>query len=605
MLRHDCGRDLPREIAIRLGRRIRPVVADRDPDRPAFRDGVDPQLPGRGAALEDVERFLQEIDQDELDLCPIDLHRRKVIGDLDAQLERARRQPVGMEGQGCVDEGSDGGRLAFGRPFPEEVEQRMDELASPCRLPGEQLRLLAHVVGQPRIRPQQLGEPDDRRERVVQLVRDARHQPGHGVELLRPDRLVGDRPDPGATVGGVVHGGILRAPTPGPTPRPGGRPLSWPLTEEERLLQQTAREFAQREVAPSAIERDEAERFDRAIFGRMGELGLTAAPIPESAGGAGFSYLGWSLVMEELGAADMATAVTLSVHILSQLPVVAWGSPEQVGTWLPPMLSGEALGAFALTEPHAGSDASAIRTRATRDGDTYRLTGTKIWISNAPEADRYLVFATLDPGAGPSGIAAFLVEKGMPGFRFGAHEKKMGIRACPAAELVFEDAVVPAANRLGEEGDGYRIALSSLAEGRISIAAACVGIARSALEQAAAYLRERRAFGAPLSEQQGLRFMLAEMARDVEAARALTRQAAAAKDRGDALAVPSSLAKWTASDTAMRVATDAVQLFGASGYSRETGIERLMRDAKGAQIYEGTNQIHRLIVADELLGRSG
>ena len=180
----------------------------------------------------------------------------------------------------------------------------------------------------------------------------------------------------------------------------------------------------------------------------------------------------------------------------------------------------------------------------------------------------------------------------------------MGIRACPAAELVFEDAVVPAANRLGEEGDGYRIALSSLAEGRISIAAACVGIARSALEQAARYLGERKAFGAPLAEQQGLRFMLAEMARDVEAARALTRQAAAAKDRGEAIAEPSSLAKWTASDTAMRVATDAVQLFGASGYSRETGIERLMRDAKGAQIYEGTNQIHRLIVADEVFKRA-
>ena len=573
-------------------------------DGPASRDGVNPQLPGRGACRDDVERFLQEIDQDELDPCPIDLHRRKVSGDLDSYLERARRQPVGMQGQSRVDEGSDRGRVAFGRPFPEEVEQRVDELASPCRLPGKQLRLPAHVVGQPRIRPQQFGEPDDRRERVVQLVRDARDQPGHGVELLRPDRLVGDRPDPGRIVGGVVHGGILRAPTPGPTPRPGGRPLSWPLTEEERLLQQTAREFAQREVAPSAIERDEAERFDRQIFGRMGELGLTAAPIPESAGGGGFSYLGWSLVMEELGAADMATAVTLSVHILSQLPVVAWGSPEQVGTWLPPMLSGEALGAFALTEPQAGSDASAIRTRATRDGDTYRLTGTKIWISNAPEADRYLVFATLDPDAGPSGIAAFLVEKGMPGFRFGAHEKKMGIRACPAAELVFEDAVVPAANRLGGEGDGYRIALSSLAEGRISIAAACVGIARSALEQAARYLGERKAFGAPLADQQGLRFMLAEMARDVEAARALTRQAAAAKDRGDALAVPSSLAKWTASDTAIRVATDAVQLFGASGYSRETGIERLMRDAKGAQIYEGTNQIHRLIVADEVFKRA-
>jgi acyl-CoA dehydrogenase len=375
------------------------------------------------------------------------------------------------------------------------------------------------------------------------------------------------------------------------------------LTEEERLLRDTAREFASREVAPGAVERDENERFDRAIFGRMGDLGLTGAPLPESVGGAGISYLGWTLVMEELGAADMASAVTLSVHILSQYPVVTWGNAEQHGRWLGPMISGEALGAFALTEPHAGSDAGAIRTRAERDGDSYRLTGTKIWISNAPEADRYLVFASLDPAAGPSAITAFLIEKGMPGFRFGAHERKMGIRSCPAAELVFEGAVVPASNRLGEEGDGYRIALSALAEGRISIAAACVGLARSALEQAARYLTERRAFGAPLAEQQGLRFMVAEMARDVEAARALTRQAAAAKDRGEPIGEASSLAKWTASDTAMRVATDAVQLFGASGYSRETGIERLMRDAKGAQIYEGTNQIHRLIVADEVFKR--
>ena len=336
----------------------------------------------------------------------------------------------------------------------------------------------------------------------------------------------------------------------------------------------------------------------------MGALGLTGAPLPESVGGAGFSYLGWSLVMEELGAVDMATAVTLSVHILAQLPVVEWGSAEQVDRWLTPMLSGDALGAFALTEPHAGSDAAAIRCRAERDGDVYRLTGTKIWISNAPEADRYLVFASLDPEAGARAITAFLVEKGTPGFRFGAHEKKMGIRSCPAAELVFEGAEVPAANRLGEEGDGYRIALSALAEGRISIAAACVGIARSALDQAATYLRERRAFGGPLVEQQGLRFMLAEMARDVAAARALTRVAAAARDRGEPLGEVSSLAKWTASDTAMRVATEAVQLFGASGYSRETGLERLMRDAKGAQIYEGTNQIHRLIVADALLERT-
>ena len=384
--------------------------------------------------------------------------------------------------------------------------------------------------------------------------------------------------------------------------------MSRPLTDEERLLQATAREFAQREVAPGAVERDEAERYDRSLFASMGALGLTAAPFPEPVGGAGFSYLAWTLVMEEIGAADMAMAVSLSVHILSQYPVVTWGSDEQRARWLPAMQTGEALGAFALTEPHAGSDAAALRTRATRLGNgadaPYRLDGTKSWISNAPDADRYLVFATVDPEAGAGGITAFLVERGTPGFRAGPHERKMGIRACPAAELVFEGCEVPAANRLGDEGAGYRIALSALGEGRISIAAACVGLARAGLEAAAGYLHERQAFGKPLADQQGLRFTLAEMARDVAAARALTHAAAEAKDRGEHLAEVSSLAKWTASDTAMRVATDAVQLFGGTGYSRDTGIERLMRDAKGAQIYEGTNQIHREIVAGEVLKRA-
>jgi acyl-CoA dehydrogenase len=379
--------------------------------------------------------------------------------------------------------------------------------------------------------------------------------------------------------------------------------VGWSLTEEERLLQATARAFAQDRVAPGAIERDATETYDRELFREMAVLGLTAAPFPESAGGAGFSYLGWSLAMEEIARADMAMAVSLSVHILAQFPVLQWGSAEQKQRWLPAMLAGEALGAFALSEPHAGSDAAAITTRAVPVAGGYEVTGTKIWISNAPEAERYLVFASVDPARGAAGITAFLVERGIAGFGFGAREHKMGIRSCPASELVFERAHVSSADRLGEEGQGYRIALSALAEGRISIASACVGLAQSALDQAAAYLTQRRAFGAPLAEQQGLRFMLAEMAQAVAAARALTRQAAVARDRGEPLAEVSSLAKWTASDAAMRVATDAVQLFGASGYSRETGIERLMRDAKGAQIYEGTNQIHRLIVADEILKR--
>jgi alkylation response protein AidB-like acyl-CoA dehydrogenase len=377
------------------------------------------------------------------------------------------------------------------------------------------------------------------------------------------------------------------------------------FTSEERLLRDTAREFAQREIAPTAVERDEHERYEPGIFAGMAALGLTGAPLPEAVGGGGVSYLGWTLVMEEIGAADMASAVLLSVHVLSQLPVVQFGTPEQQARWLPPMLAGEMLGAFALTEPGAGSDASSIRTRATLsdDGATYRVDGTKIWISNAPMAGRYLVFASTDPSKGSKGITAFLVEKGTPGFSFGTHERKMGHRAGPTGELVFKGAEVPVANRLGDDGGGYRVALSALASGRISIGAACVGIARSALEQAAAYLQQRKAFGAPLAEQQGLRFMLAEMSRDVTAARALVHEAARARDRGEPIAELSSMAKWTASDTAMRVATDAVQLFGGAGYSRDTGIERLMRDAKGAQIYEGTNQIQRLIVADELLKR--
>ena len=381
------------------------------------------------------------------------------------------------------------------------------------------------------------------------------------------------------------------------------------LSEEERLLQQTVRDFAAREVAPGAAQRDEEERYDRTLFARMGELGLTAVPFPEDVGGAGFTYRAWTLVMEEIAYADMALAVSLSVHILSQYPVITWGTAEQKARWLPDMLAGKALGAFALTEPQAGSDASALRLRAEpvagADGQTaaYRLTGTKIWITNAVEAERYLVFATLDPARGPAAITAFLVEKGWDGFRFGAKERKLGIRSDTASELIFEGCSVPIENRLGEEGQGYKIALSALGEGRISIAAACVGLAQAALDAAARYLTERKAFGAPLAEQQGLRFMLAEMAQKVAAARALTRAAAETKDRGENIAEASSLAKWTASDAAMSVTTDAVQLFGGSGYSREFPVERFMRDAKGAQIYEGTNQIHRLIVADHLLKR--
>jgi acyl-CoA dehydrogenase len=382
--------------------------------------------------------------------------------------------------------------------------------------------------------------------------------------------------------------------------------LDGALGDEERLLRDTVRDFADRELAPGAADRDEHEHYERRLFDALAALGLTGAPFPESIGGGGLGYRAWVLVMEELGSVDMAMAVSLSVHVLSQAPVVRWGNPDQQSRWLAPMLRGERMGAFALTEPGAGSDAAAIRLRASRVGaadapEAYLLDGTKIWISNAPEAEHYLVFATLDPDAGPPAITAFLVEKGTPGFEFGRKERKLGLRANPASELVFRAARVPAANRLGREGDGYRIALSALGEGRISIAAACTGLARAALQSAARYCAERRAFGGPLTSQEGVRFMLAEMQQQVAAARALTRAAAEARDRGEPIAEASSLAKWTASDAAMRVASDAVQLFGAAGYSRENPVERYLRDAKGAQIYEGTNQVHRLIVAQQLL----
>jgi acyl-CoA dehydrogenase len=259
-----------------------------------------------------------------------------------------------------------------------------------------------------------------------------------GSEAIRSRSTVDDGSDRASAWRGSAFGaGILplalvqRPPAGGPgraTSDAGGRalvdPSPWPLTDEERLVRETAREFAEREVAPGAIERDETERYDRSLFARMGALGLTAAPFPESVGGAAFSYVGWSLVMEELGRVDMAMAVSLSVHILSQYPVVTWGTEEQRARWLPAMLAGDALGAFALTEPHAGSDAAAIRLRASRsaDGSSYELTGTKIWISNAPEAERYLVFAVTDATAGSRGLSAFLVERGTPGFAFGAHE---------------------------------------------------------------------------------------------------------------------------------------------------------------------------------------
>ncbi len=373
------------------------------------------------------------------------------------------------------------------------------------------------------------------------------------------------------------------------------------LTAEERSVRDTVRDFAQREIAPGAAERDEQERYDRHLFERAGELGITGLPYPEELGGAGLTTFTWILACEEIAAADMGMAVSLSVHILSQLCIFTSGTEEQQQRFLPPMTAGRELGAFALTEPGAGSDASAIALRAERDGDDYLLTGSKIWISNAGEAQRYVVFATVDRSKGRDGITAFVVERDTPGFQLGAKEHKMGIRGTTAAELVFEGARVPLADRLGDEGGGLKVALGALGSGRISIAAACVGLARAALEHAGRYANERSQFGRPIGQQEMIQAMLADMATAVEAARLLTWRAARLRDAGRPINAASSMAKMFASDAAMRVTTDAVQVYGGAGYSRENPVERFMRDAKGAQIYEGTNQIHRLIIAQELL----
>jgi len=379
------------------------------------------------------------------------------------------------------------------------------------------------------------------------------------------------------------------------------RPDPFALNEEERSVRDTAREFAQRELAPTAAQRDEEERYDRGLFTRMGELGLTAIPYPEELGGAGLSYFAWALACEEIAVADMGMAVSLSVHVLSQLCIYAYGTDEQRERLLPAMTAGTHLGAFALTEPGAGSDAAALSLAARRTDDGYALTGTKVWITNGGEADVYVVFATVDRSRGRDGVTAFVVHRDTPGFRVGSHERKMGIRDSPAAELIFDEALVPEADRLGAEGDGLKVALGSLASGRISIAAACTGLARAALEHAARYAAQRTQFGRPIAEQEMIQAILADAAVAVDASRLLTWRAARLRDAGGSINGASSMAKMFASDTAMRVATDAVQVYGGAGYSRDNPVERFMRDAKGAQIYEGSNQIQRLIIAQQLV----
>ncbi|MBN2910948.1 acyl-CoA dehydrogenase [Polycladomyces sp. WAk] len=378
--------------------------------------------------------------------------------------------------------------------------------------------------------------------------------------------------------------------------------MDFQLSEEHVMMQKMVREFALKEVAPTAAERDEQERFDRTIFDKMAELGLTGIPWPEEVGGVGADFLSYVIAVEELSRVCASTGVTLSAHIsLASWPIFAFGTDEQKERFLRPLAEGKKIGAYGLTEPGSGSDAAGMKTTAVRDGDEYVLNGSKIFITNGGEAEIYVVFAVTDPAKKHHGISAFIVEKGTPGFSFGKKEKKLGIRSSPTLEILFDNCRIPVENRLGEEGEGFKIAMKTLDGGRNGIAAQAVGIAQGALDAALAYAKERVQFGQPIAKLQAIQFKLADMATKIEAARLLTYQAAWLESQGLPYGKASAMAKMFAADVAMEVTTEAVQVFGGYGYTREYPVERMMRDAKITQIYEGTNEIQRVVIANHLL----
>ena len=374
------------------------------------------------------------------------------------------------------------------------------------------------------------------------------------------------------------------------------------LDDEQREIQELARKFAQQEIAPHADAWDEEHHFPREVFQPMAELGLAGLLAPEAYGGSALPRLAGALIYEQLAQADMATAVWLSVHNMVTGLIAKFGDEEQRQRWLARMVSGDALGAFSLSEAHAGSDANAIRATAQRDGDAYVLNGSKYWVTNAGEADVYAVMMRTGAEAGAKGISAFIVERGTPGFSIGKLERKMGLRSSPTGELIFENCRIPAANRLGAEGEGIKVALSSLNGGRVNIGAIAVGVAQAALDVAVRYAGERVAFGKPLGAFEGIQFMLADMAMKTQASRLLVYEAAWKMDADEPAVVAAAMAKCYATDTAMAVTTDAVQALGGAGYVRDWPVERYMRDAKVGQIFEGANQIQRIVIARGLLG---
>jgi butyryl-CoA dehydrogenase len=370
------------------------------------------------------------------------------------------------------------------------------------------------------------------------------------------------------------------------------------LTEEQRLLQHTVREFAEAEVKPLAKEIDETGRFPRETFRKAADLGLTGVAFPDACGGAGMDHISYTIVIEEISRVCASTGVILSVqNSLYCDPIYRFGTEEQKRKFLLPFARGERIGCYALTEPQAGSNAAALRTKAVRQGDCYVVNGTKAWITNGGAADAAIVYVNTHPEKAEKGITALVVERGMPGFAVGKEEKKLGINATACTELSFSDCEVPVGNRIGEEGEGYRVALATLDGGRIGIAAQAVGIAQGAMEAALRYAQERQAFGHPIADFQAIQFMLADMATEIDAARLLTRRAAWKQDAGARFTMEASIAKLFASEMATRVTHKAIQIHGGYGYSREYPVERAYRDARITEIYEGTSEIQRLVIA--------
>ncbi|HEX6471831.1 MAG TPA: acyl-CoA dehydrogenase family protein [Streptosporangiaceae bacterium] len=372
-----------------------------------------------------------------------------------------------------------------------------------------------------------------------------------------------------------------------------------PVTAEAGELFGLTRDLVAGELAPRVAADEEAARFPREVFGTLGRAGLLGLPYPERYGGGGQPYEVYLQVVEELAAGWLTVALGVSVHTLSCFPVAAYGSDDQRARLLPDLLGGDLLGAYCLSEPHSGSDAAALATKAVRREDVYEISGTKAWITHGGVADYYVVFARTGD-AGARGISCFHVPAGTAGVRAAAPERKMGMRASTTAQVSFDGAVVPAGDLLGDEGQGFRIALAALDGGRLGIAACAVGLAQAALDAAVAYARQRRQFGRPVADFQGLRFMLADMATGVAAARALYLSAARRRDAGRPYGAEAAMAKLFATDTAMRVTTDAVQVLGGYGYVSDFPVERYMREAKVLQIVEGTNQIQRLVIGRHL-----